>query len=314
MKMNKKISKNKNTKDDSLLAPLESKLRATAGRLEATDAETLTHACSTDLILPDKDVAVQILRDLRKLIFPGYFGSELPRLATSNGRIVGRLRKIAKRLLVQVQIAYAFEHCRKGGDTVERCPDGFRSEALATVEQFLDFIPLLREKIMKDIEATYQGDPAANSREEIIFSYPGVFAIFVYRVANRLFELGVPFLPRMMSEYANSRTGIEISPGASIGEYLMIDHGTGVVIGQTTTIGDRCKIYQGVTLGALTTRDGQALSGVKRHPTVGNDVTIYANATILGGDTTIGDGAVIGGNAFITKSVPPGAKISGFVG
>lgn len=296
------------------LESLEPTLRETARRLEGKDQETLPRACSTELILPDKDVVVEILRDLRKLLFPGYFGSEMVRLAKSGDHVMHRLQKLAERLLVQVEIAFAFEHCRQGGDSEVLCPDGFVEPATKVATEFLSFIPVLREQIMKDIDATFHGDPAANSREEVIFSYPGAFAVFVFRVANNLFRQGVPFLPRMMTEYAHSRTGIDISAGATIGEHFMIDHGTGVVIGETSIIGDYCKIYQGVTLGALSTRDGRALEHVKRHPTIGDRVTIYANATILGGDTVIGDGATIGGNAFIISSVEPGAKVSGLNG
>ena len=164
--------------------------------------------------------------------------------------------------------------------------------------------------LLKDVEAEFEGDPAAQSREEIIFSYPGLFAIYVYRVAHELYLESVPFVPRIMTEYAHSGTGIDINAGAQIGQYFFIDHGTGIVIGETTVIGDHVKLYQGVTLGALSTRSGQMLSGKKRHPTIEDNVTIYANATILGGDTVIGARATIGGNTFITWSVAPDAKVT----
>lgn len=290
---------------------LDAKLSKTADALRNEQREILSRPCATDLVLPDKDVAIRILRDLRKLLFPGYFGSERVRHAASQDHVLGRLERIASNLLTQVEVAFVFEHCRLGGDMQSRCAQGFVDEATAVVDAFLTFIPQLRDTIIKDIEATYLGDPAAKSREEVIFSYPGTFATFVYRVAHELYVHGVPFLPRMMTEYAHSRTGIDISAGATIGDYFMIDHGTGVVIGETTVIGKHCKIYQGVTLGAASTRDGQDLAGVKRHPTVEDDVTIYANATILGGDTVIGRGATIGGNAFITSSVKAGLTVSG---
>ena len=154
------------------------------------------------------------------------------------------------------------------------------------------------------------GDPAAGSREEILFSYPGLFAILVYRVAHELYRLHIPILPRMMSEYAHSHTGIDIHPGAQIGDYFFIDHGTGIVVGETTVIGDRVKLYQGVTLGALSTRDGHHSLPGKRHPTVEDDVTIYSNASVLGGETVIGKGSVIAGSAFVTSSIPPHSRVS----
>jgi serine O-acetyltransferase len=160
------------------------------------------------------------------------------------------------------------------------------------------------------VQATFEGDPAAKCKEEIIFSYPGFYAIFIYRIANLLYKQSVPFIPRMMTEHAHDRTGIDINPGATIGEYFFIDHGTGVVIGETTKIGNRVKIYQMVTLGALSPRKGQSLAGVKRHPTVEDDVTVYSGASILGGETVIGKGAVIGGNCFLTESVAAGARVS----
>ena len=164
--------------------------------------------------------------------------------------------------------------------------------------------------MLKDVNAAFDGDPAAKTKEEIIFCYPGLFAIFVYRFAHELNKMKVPFIPRIMSEYAHDHTGIDINPGATIGEYFFIDHGTGVVIGETTEIGNNVKIYQGVTLGALSTRSGQLLRNVKRHPTIEDDVTIYSSASILGGETVIGKGSVIGGNAFITESVPAGTRVS----
>ena len=167
-------------------------------------------------------------------------------------------------------------------------------------------IPKIREYINTDVEATFEGDPASTGTDEIIFSYPGLYAIFVFRVAHELHQLEVPLIPRMMTEYAHSLTGIDIHPGATIGKYFFIDHGTGIVIGETTLIGEHVKIYQGVTLGALSTRGGQRLRGSRRHPTIEDNVTIYSNASILGGDTVIGRGVTIGGNAFITKSVYKG--------
>jgi serine O-acetyltransferase len=175
---------------------------------------------------------------------------------------------------------------------------------------FLGRIPKIRALIDTDVQAAYDGDPAAYNKDEIIYSYPGLYAILVNRLAHELFLLGVPLIPRVMTEHAHSKTGIDIHPGATIGKYFFIDHGTGIVIGETTEIGDYVKVYQGVTLGALSTRGGQSLRNKKRHPTIEDNVTIYSGASILGGETVVGKNAVIGGNAFITRSVPAGAKVS----
>lgn len=176
--------------------------------------------------------------------------------------------------------------------------------------EFLSTIPSVRAKVEMDLVAAYEGDPAATGYDEIALAYPGLYAITVYRLAHELYKLGVPLIPRMMTEMAHSTTGIDIHPGATIGSHFFIDHGTGIVIGQTTIIGDHVKIYQGVTLGGLSTRGGQSLSGVKRHPTIENGVTIYAGATILGGETVIGTGCVIGANAFITSSIPANTTVT----
>lgn len=166
------------------------------------------------------------------------------------------------------------------------------------------------EYLETDLQAAYDGDPAARSKDEIVFSYPGLYAITVYRLAHELFLLGVPLIPRMMTEQAHSKTGIDIHPGATIGKYFFIDHGTGIVIGETTIIGCHVKLYQGVTLGALSTKGGQKLRDVRRHPTIGDNVTIYSGASILGGETVIEEGVVIGGNSFITQSIKKGTKVS----
>ena len=168
----------------------------------------------------------------------------------------------------------------------------------------------MRDMIQTDLQAAYDGDPAATGMAEVIFSYPGLFAITVYRLAHELYVLNVPMIPRIMTEHAHSITGIDIHPGATVGKYFFIDHGTGIVIGETTVIGENVKIYQGVTLGGLSTRGGQSLRGKRRHPTIEDNVTIYANASILGGDTVIGQGCVIGASAFITASVPPCTTVS----
>ena len=179
--------------------------------------------------------------------------------------------------------------------------------------KFISKLPEIQELLLKDTEAYLAGDPAAGSKEDIIFSYPGIYTIYVYRIAHILYELEVPYIPRIMTEHAHSKTGIDINPGAVIGEYFFIDHGTGIVIGETTNIGDHVKIYQGVTLGALSTMKGQELSGVKRHPTIEDNVVIYANTTVLGGNTVIGKNSVIAGNTFVTQSVPADTKVSAFM-
>ena len=177
-------------------------------------------------------------------------------------------------------------------------------------ERFISRLPYIQKMLLMDVQAGFDGDPAAKSKEDIIFSYPGLFAIYVYRIAHELYVQNVPFIPRIMTEYAHGKTGIDINSGANIGRYFFIDHGTGIVIGETTEIGDYVKLYQGVTLGALSTRKGQQLSGKKRHPTIGDHVTIYANSTILGGETVIGCDSIIGGNSFITESVPAHTRVS----
>ena len=187
------------------------------------------------------------------------------------------------------------------------CP---QEQGESLCREFLATIPSVRAKVEKDLVAAYEGDPAATGYDEIVLAYPGLYAITVYRLAHELYRLGVPLIPRMMTEMAHSTTGIDIHPGATIGSHFFIDHGTGIVIGQTTVSGDHVKIYQGVTLGGLSTRGGQSLSGVKRHPTIEDRVTIYAGATILGGETVIGSGCVIGANAFITSSIPSNTTVT----
>ena len=241
--------------------------------------------------LPDVEVVYSMIDDLRKLTFPGHFGTEksLSKEAFAEGVLLSLYEKMKSQMKVILS-------------------DKQKAEELTT--RFMEAIPRVQELLAKDVEAQLAGDPAANSTSEVILAYPGLFTIFVYRYAHVLYELEVPMLPRIMSEYAHGKTGIDINPGATIGEYFFIDHGTGVVIGETAIIGNGVKIYQGVTIGALSTRKGQALSGVKRHPTIEDNVIIYANATILGGNTVVGEGATVAGNTFVTESVPAGAKVS----
>ena len=242
---------------------------------------------------PDRDAVADILEKLRRLLFPGYFRDKNHMIYNAKHNLSVLVEDVVFHLSRQIGLALGNEE---------------RGQEICL--EFLTQIPSIRALLQTDVQAAYDGDPAAASLDEIIFSYPGLYAISVYRLAHALQEMGVPMLPRMMTEYAHSATGIDIHPGAKIGKSFFIDHGTGVVIGETTVIGDRVKIYQGVTLGGLSTRGGQGLKGKKRHPTIENDVTIYANASILGGNTVIGQGSIIGASAFITDSVAPGTKVS----
>lgn len=254
---------------------------------------------------PDRDEVVNIIYQLRNVIFPGYFRNSSYKVYTLRNNVTMLLEDVTYKLIKQITTVLKYRPEYRDEDTEVR---ELRAEQITFA--FLDKLPAIRELIETDVQAAYDGDPAAFNKEEIIFSYPGLFAILVNRIAHELFLLGVPLIPRIMTEYAHSMTGIDIHPGASIGKYFFIDHGTGIVIGETTEIGDNVKIYQGVTLGALSTRGGQLLKNKKRHPTIEDNVTIYSGASILGGETVIGRNVVIGGNAFITHSVGPGAKVS----
>lgn len=253
---------------------------------------------------PDKDVIVRVIGQLQNIIFPGYFKNRSYKVYTVRNNITMQLEDVLYNLIRQISIVLRYTGgCDIPESETEKC-----AERVAL--QFLGRIPHIREYIETDVEATYDGDPAAFNKDEIIYSYPGLYAIMVYRLAHEMFLLGVPLIPRIMTEHAHSVTGIDIHPGATIGKYFFIDHGTGIVVGETTQIGDNVKIYQGVTLGALSTRGGQTLHGKKRHPTIEDNVTIYSGASVLGGETVIGHDAVIGGNAFITSSIQPNARVS----
>lgn len=253
----------------------------------------------------NKELLIEITEEIRGVLFPGFFTQNRIRREYLPYLLGERLEFIQYNLKKQVSKALSSVDAYSGSE--KAAIDG---AAERIVYKFMEKIPLVREYLYTDIQAAYDGDPAASSTDEIIFSYPGLFAITVYRIAHELFLLEVPLIPRIMTEYAHSATGIDIHPGAKIGKYFFIDHGTGIVIGGTTEIGDNVKIYQGVTLGALSTRHGQLLRGVKRHPTIGDNVTIYSGTSVLGGDTVIGNGVTIGGNAFIVKSVSEGMKVS----
>ena len=242
---------------------------------------------------PDKDVVIDIIDKLRRIVFPGYFLEKTYRIYNAKHNLSMLIEDVMFNLNQQIALVL-----RDAEKSQEICLAFFRS------------IPKVRALVQTDLQAAYEGDPAASGKEEIVYSYPGLFAITVYRLAHVLQELGVPMIPRIMTEYAHSVTGIDIHPGATIGQHFFIDHGTGIVVGETTVIGNGVKIYQGVTLGALSTRGGQSLRGKRRHPTIEDNVTIYAGASILGGDTVIGRDSVIGSNAFITGSVAPNTTVT----
>ena len=254
---------------------------------------------------PDREVIISLIGKIKRLIFPGYFRDPNYKVYSMQHSLALLMEDVAFHLGRQITIALRL------GEKV----DDDRHKALIDQSNeltvaFLERLPEVRTLLQTDLEAFFDGDPAATSLDEIIIAYPGLYAIMVNRVAHVLFQLGVPLIPRIMTEHAHSRTGIDIHPGATIGRYFFIDHGTGIVIGETTVIGDYVKIYQGVTLGALSTRGGQSLRGKRRHPTIEDRVTIYSGASVLGGDTVIGHDAVIGGNAFITSSIAPGTRVS----
>jgi serine O-acetyltransferase len=253
----------------------------------------------------NRSVIIETLEKLRALIFPGYFGKK----HISADLVEYYAGDLLEEVLYDLtpQTAKALRH----REDMEIAPnESVQKKAGDLVLLFLAQLPKLRECLAADVSAAFDGDPAAFSKDEIISSYPGIYAITVYRFAHALYELEAPLIPRIMTEYAHSLTGIDIHPGALIGHHFFIDHGTGIVIGETTIIGSHVKIYQGVTLGGLSTRGGQALKGTKRHPTIEDHVTIYSGASIFGGATVIGEGVVIGSNAFITKSVPEKTRVS----
>ena len=246
---------------------------------------------------PDKDVIIDLIEKLRRIVFPGYFREKAYRIYNAKHNLSMLIEDVMYNLSSQVELVLTDK-------------ENAAAAAKELCLTFLGRIPQVRAMVQTDLQAAYDGDPAATGMAEVIFSYPGLFAITVYRLAHELYLLGVPMIPRIMTEYAHSITGIDIHPGATIGEYFFIDHGTGIVVGETTVIGKNVKIYQGVTLGGLSTRGGQSLRGKRRHPTIEDNVTIYANASILGGETVIGQGCVIGASAFITKSVPACTTVS----
>lgn len=236
---------------------------------------------------PELNMVKRIIHDTRTLLLPEFFlcGDDIAEPYSA------LMYTTYHNLKQQIKAAYAYS-----GDS--------EADAAAVCDAFFARLPELQRLLRLDVIAGFDGDPAAKTHGEVVLTYPGFFAISVFRMAHELYVLGVPYLPRMMTEYAHGKTGIDINPGATIGESFFIDHGTGIVVGETTTIGNNVKVYQGVTLGALSTRGGQRLANRKRHPTVEDNVTIYAGATILGGDTVLGEGCTVGGCTFITESIP----------
>jgi len=257
--------------------------------------------------LPSPETTVAVLEKLIEVLYPGIHGNAHLTRSNVDLHVAALLDDIAAGLVEQAAVALHWS-CRRGGPGCDACA----AAARRAVDRFLGTLSRVRRLLALDIRAAYEGDPAARSFQEIMLAYPGLQAVTTYRLAHELHQLGVPLLARIMTEHAHRQTGIDIHPGARIGKSFFIDHGTGVVIGETTTIGQRVKIYQGVTLGALSIpRDerGQVIRGKKRHPTIQDDVVIYAGATILGGDTVIGKGSVVGGNTWVIQSVPPRSRV-----
>lgn len=262
--------------------------------------------------LPNYRVIVETLEDLKDVLFPGYRRKEKLHFGNVEYQIGQLIDSINERLTNQISRALCHDRGLSISCTAQQRQD-FERIGLEKSIEFLRRLPEIRHKLMLDVQAAYKGDPACKSYDEAVFCYPGIEAITVYRIAHELYVLDVPLIPRMMSEWAHSKTGIDIHPGATIGESFFIDHGTGVVIGQTCEIGNWVKLYQGVTLGALsfpTDEEGNLVRGVKRHPTIEDNVVIYANATILGGQTVIGKDCVIGSSVWLTQSVAPGTTVT----
>ena len=255
--------------------------------------------------MPDREIVKDILKKLFIILYPGYNRERNFRVYRYDTRVSLLIEDISFNL--QKQIVTALRLRPEYADVDEKTVN---NKADDLVVKFFEQIPKIREYLDTDLQAFYEGDPAAFNKQEIVLCYPGFMAISTNRIAHELFLLGIPLIPRIMTEYAHSNTGIDIHPGATIGKYFFMDHGTGIVVGETSIIGEHVKVYQGVTIGALSTRGGQSLKGKKRHPTIEDNVTIYAGASILGGDTVIGAGSVIGSNVFITSSVKSDSRIS----
>ena len=272
-------------------------IRAAAGRMAEIYKEAEIPLYGDAQRMPSRDTVIEIIRDCQKLFFPVYYGNrDLLKLPPEQYSAL-LMEHIHEKLTAQIAL------------TMSECEEN-DARAYDIASDFVARLPAIQEMLLKDLAANFDGDPAAYSMEEVLLSYPGMFAIFIYRMAHELYTRKVAMIPRMMSEYAHSQTGIDINPGATIGEYFFIDHGTGVVVGETSIIGDNVKLYQGATLGALSPAGMPTNPGVRRHPKVGNNVVLYANSTLLGGATEIGDNVIVGGNAFLTSSVEPDTIVS----
>ena len=264
--------------------------------LDKLELDSKLNCCEDQICLPNRKEVVDLIKDLQSLLFPDFFKS---RSVTQEGLGgISLLRKIRNELETLIEKTSRFaDH---------------EEEAEAIADAFLSRLPEIKALLLKDIDAIYEGDPAAKSREEVILCYPGFYAISIYRLAHELYELKLTLLSRIMTEYAHEKTGVDIHAGATIGEYFCIDHGTGIVVGETCVIGNRVKLYQGVTLGAKSfelDENGNPVKNVKRHPNIGNNVIIYATATILGGNTFVGDGCIIGASVWLTHSVEAGKTL-----
>lgn len=254
---------------------------------------------------PDKNAIIDIVEKLLKILYPGYYSDKVYKIYSLKNNMSATIEDVIFHLKKQIMIV--LKYCK----TYPELKDCELDEKAKNITlDFMEKIPMIRSYLDTDVQAAYEGDPAAGSKDEVILSYPGLYAISVYRVAHELVLLNVPMIPRIMTEHAHSVTGIDIHPGATIGKYFFMDHGTGIVIGETTVIGEHVKVYQGVTLGGLSTKGGQKLKGIKRHPTIGDYVTIYSGASILGGDTVIEENVVVGGNTFVTKSIEKDTRVS----
>ncbi len=277
---------------------MKEEIRETVEALRKVSTEQFgcsAHRCPP----PDRQEIVMVIHELQALLFPMAFRREYPDMADET-----LLSRALYRLRDQLASAMRFQNLNE-----EEALEG--ADRICT--GFSKRLPEIKRLLLLDVEALYEGDPAASCREEVMITYPGFRAISIFRIAHELYTLDAPLIPRIMTEYAHEKTGIDIHPGATVGEHFFIDHGTGIVVGETTTIGDHVKLYQGVTLGARSfelDENGNPVKKIKRHPDIGNHVVIYANATILGGDTVIGDGCVIGGNTWLTHSVPAGSTVA----
>ncbi|MEO8054025.1 MAG: serine acetyltransferase [Acidobacteriota bacterium] len=280
----------------------DSRLREAIGRV-VVGAESRALLSAIDAPpRPRSSELVEIVRMLQEVVYPGFYGDAPLTRATAGDHLAYVLHQIHARLSNQIEKALMPDD-----------PSGAAGRASELATGFLETLPAIADMVADDVRAAFDGDPAATGFDEIILAYPGVMAIFTYRVAHALHVAGVPLIPRMMTEFAHLETGVDIHPGARIGRSFFIDHGTGIVIGETTDIGNNVKLYQGVTLGALSfpkNERGELIRGTKRHPTVEDDVVIYAGATILGGETVVGRGSVIGGSVWLTASVPPGTRVT----